>query len=713
MESKLRTHAKGSVTVFAALSFMIIASLLCSLVESARVVGARAMVAMSAEMAMDRLFGNYEQELLEKYGVLLFDGADAGDRIDTEYLIRKLKEGINDNLGTDMGLIPMKGHDFYGVIVDEVNINQIITAPDAYGLIWRKMVNDYAVVNYPAELLETVMGIEDIQSESEVVSQAVEYLDKCNESSTEIYSEYLKLIEHLDGVKTQESGINFENIKLSNNYVKRLRLEGGTEITKESISISNDTVYGAVSDNLFDIGAFLKIFLDKYSDVLGGKSLDYETVVSLGGILRDYIYGLANEITICMQTIERIESDQTAYMDSVAAAAEYIGSISSISLESLEGLKEELELVKTQQEDIKKRIGDAAAMYEILESNLEIVNAAAELCVSLDFFEDAGFDYLDMLNGYKAYEKLIQALSGYRTDDMYLDYDGLACRESDSSILGCIYDYAVGGMVKMVIPKGTEVSSKSIGSMELADLYGERGDRGLYIDDVSGNLLNEALFNLYIGDYFESFADNDGQGLLDYELEYILCGKSSDKENLTSAIGYIAGIRLGCNLAYIYTDSGRKQEAYNIAFAALGFTGIMPVVKALEYVILAAWAIGETIVDLKLLLRGDKVPLIKRKEDWRLDLQQLIEGSLDVENCDSENKETQGLNYNQYLSCALLLTDSQSKAFRTMAAVEMYMIGTGVDNFRLRNYIYGLDITVTYHLGNEKRQYAERCSYTY
>ena len=713
MRMMIESRYRGSVTVFAALSFMMVASVLCSLVESARVVGARVMVAMAADMAMDRLFSNYEQELLEKYGVLLFDGADGGDELDREYLIGEIEEGISCNLGTDMGLMPVKGHDFYGVTVDAVTVDQVIAAPDACGLVWRKMVNDYAAVNYSAELLEEIMGIEDIQSENEVVSHAVEYLDKCNEASTEIYSEYLSLIEHLDGVKTKKSGINFEKIKLRNNYVKRLKVENDSEVTPESISIGNELVYEKVSDDLFDIKAFVDIFLSKYSEVLSGKSVDYKYVSDLGGILRSYINGLSNEITVCMQIIDRIRSGQAAYTDSIAAAAEYISSISTISLESLEGLKDELGAVKAQQEDIEKRLGDADAMYEILGDNLEIVNAAEKFCVSLDFFGNISFDYQEALKAYKVYEKLPEALEGYRTDGMYLDYEGLACREEDKSILGCIYDYAAGGIVKMVLPKGAEISKKSIGNMELADLYGKRGDRKLYIDDVALSALNEVLFNLYIGDNFECFTDNDGQGLLDYELEYILCGKSSDKENLTSAIGYIAGIRLGCNLVYIYTDAVRKNEAYNIAFAALGFTGIIPAVKALEYVILAAWAVGETVVDIKLLLRGDNVPLLKKKEDWRLDLQNLIEGKLDVDSRDSENGETEGFNYNQYLSCALLLTDSQNKAYRTMAAVEMYMMDVGVDNFRLRNYIYGLDITVTYHVGNKKRQYTERCSYTY
>lgn len=710
------TGCHGSVTVFAALSFMLVVSVLCSLVESARAVGARVMVMMAADMAMDRLFSDYEQELLEKYGVLLFDGADGGDIIDFEYLADELEEGINCNLGTDMGLIPVKGHDFYGVTVDKVAVNRIITAPDAYGLIWRKMVNDYAGVDYSVELLERLMGVANYKNESEAVQQAVEYLDNCYEASARIYSEYLKLIEHLDGVVTKDSGIDFEKIKLRNNYVKRLRIDSCIEISPESISINNNAVYEVVSGDLFDIKAFLNIYLSKYMDVLTGKSTDYQYVKDLGGILKDYMNGLSAEIRECMMIIDHIRSGQVAFLDSVAAAAEYINSLSSISFisfESLEGLKEELDSIRASQEEVVRRLGDADSMYGILDNNLKLVNEAAGLCVSLDFFGNISFDYQEALMAYKSYEKLPEALTGYRTDGMYLDYEGLACRESDASILGCIYDYAADGIVKLVLPEGADISGKSIGKLGLADKYGIRGNRSTYIDDALSSGINEMLFNLYIGDRFECFTDNDGQGLLDYELEYILGGKSSDKDNLVTAIGYIAGIRLGFNMAYIYTDADRKQEAYNIAFAALGFTGIIAVVKALEYVILAAWAVGETIVDLKLLLGGDKVPLIKKKEDWRLDLQNLIEGKLDVERDEFKDRETDGLNYNQYLSCALLLADSQDKAYRSMAVAEMYMMGAGVDNFRLKNYVYGMDITVTYHVGNQRRQYTEKCSYTY
>ena len=171
----------------------------------------------------------------------------------------------------------------------------------------------------------------------------------------------------------------------------------------------------------------------------------------------------------------------------------------------------------------------------------------------------------------------------------------------------------------------------------------------------------------------------------------------------------IAGLRLGCNMTYILTDVTKKQEAYNIALAALGFTGIIALVKLLEYVILTAWAVGETVVDMKLLLKGEKIPLFKKKEDWRLDLQSLIRGVLD----EGEQENKNGLDYSEYLACVMFLKSPQDKAFRSMAVVEMHMIAAGAEDFRVRNYVYGLDITVSYHIGGRRETYTEHCSYTY
>lgn len=49
-------------------------------------------------------------------------------------------------------------------------------------------------------------------------------------------------------------------------------------------------------------------------------------------------------------------------------------------------------------------------------------------------------------------------------------------------------------------------------------------------------------------------------GLLDYEQEYIVFGKSSDKDNFKAAVSSISAIRLGCNMTYILTDTQKRVK---------------------------------------------------------------------------------------------------------------------------------------------------------
>lgn len=53
--------------------------------------------------------------------------------------------------------------------------------------------------------------------------------------------------------------------------------------------------------------------------------------------------------------------------------------------------------------------------------------------------------------------------------------------------------------------------------------------------------------------------DIDESAGIDYTLEYILCGKSGDKENLEQTMLELSGIRTGMNLAYLITDKSKKN----------------------------------------------------------------------------------------------------------------------------------------------------------
>ena len=85
---------EGSVTVFSTLIMILIISLVGVLIESERHEGARVIVSDAGRLAICSMFGAYETELLDKYGILNFDGAFGTDEIDKEIIEEKLKEDM-------------------------------------------------------------------------------------------------------------------------------------------------------------------------------------------------------------------------------------------------------------------------------------------------------------------------------------------------------------------------------------------------------------------------------------------------------------------------------------------------------------------------------------------------------------------------------------------------------------------------------------------
>ena len=168
---------------------------------------------------------------------------------------------------------------------------------------------------------------------------------------------------------------------------------------------------------------------------------------------------------------------------------------------------------------------------------------------------------------------------------------------------------------------------------------------------------------------------------LQYQLEYLLEGHNSDIENLRGVCNTLVLMREVANLLYLMTDSLKVAEADALALtitSALLAPYLQPVVK---YTLLAAWAYAESVVDVKHLLSGDKVPIIKSKKDWNLSL----EGMLDYEKFSgSDGKNEKGLDYTAYLRVLLAIEKEDKVVNRAMDLVEMYMrLKEGNHYFRL------------------------------
>ncbi len=102
------------------------------------------------------------------------------------------------------------------------------------------------------------------------------------------------------------------------------------------------------------------------------------------------------------------------------------------------------------------------------------------------------------------------------------------------------------------------------------------------------------------------------------EMEYILYGKDTVESNLNCAKATIFGIRFALNSIYALTSSNTRTPALTAATAIAGWTGFgVPIVQT---VILLAWALAESMMDLKYLCEGKAVALYKSNKTWVLDI---------------------------------------------------------------------------------------------
>ena len=82
-------------------------------------------------------------------------------------------------------------------------------------------------------------------------------------------------------------------------------------------------------------------------------------------------------------------------------------------------------------------------------------------------------------------------------------------------------------------------------------------------------------------------------------------------DNLSGVAARLVAFREGLNLVHILSDAGKRQEARNLALTIVGGTGILPLVISGGIFIMAVWALGEALLDVRYLLEGKRVPVFK------------------------------------------------------------------------------------------------------
>lgn len=192
---------------------------------------------------------------------------------------------------------------------------------------------------------------------------------------------------------------------------------------------------------------------------------------------------------------------------------------------------------------------------------------------------------------------------------------------------------------------------------------------------------------LYATKYFHFLTDTTKKDGIKYEMEYLIAGKDSEKENLGTVFWKMIALRFVTNAACVYQDPAKEKEAALLAASILGVTGFPPAVAVAKNLLLLALAYGESVIDVRNLAEGNKVPAVKTTSNWQLSF-----SGLATLNC-KRKPVKEGMSYEDYLFLLLAAQkDKRQKYFRMMNLMEEN-IRKKVPDFKLDQCISSYKIT--------------------
>lgn len=145
----------------------------------------------------------------------------------------------------------------------------------------------------------------------------------------------------------------------------------------------------------------------------------------------------------------------------------------------------------------------------------------------------------------------------------------------------------------------------------LSDMQVEQWDSKVLADELYLMEYTMENFGSYIYSANESSA-------LEYEIEYLIAGNSSDVENLKTMANRMLCLRFLVNYMYLSQNAEWEAASSGIAAALTGILGFPQAKKAVQILLTAAVTFGESILDVHALFAGEKVPIIKDASTWNL-----------------------------------------------------------------------------------------------
>ena len=230
----------------------------------------------------------------------------------------------------------------------------------------------------------------------------------------------------------------------------------------------------------------------------------------------------------------------------------------------------------------------------------------------------------------------------------------------------------------------------------------------MWNDEMLENQKKKGELIVYTMDKLGSYVSHQGE-TIPYGLEYLVSGKSNQKDAFASVVGRLFTIRALINFLYVEKDPVLLSQSLETATALAATLMAEAFIPVIQHGILLVLAMEEACVDVTALLQGRRVPTFKDQGSFQMKYAQICTAGKALfrskaqnypkaENATRLTDMGSGLAYTQYLWLMLLMNSWEDLYQRTLDVIQFDLRQQFNQTFSIDKCICSTKIEIIYSI---------------
>lgn len=393
---------------------------------------------------------------------------------------------------------------------------------------------------------------------------------------------------------------------------------------------------------------------------------------------------LSNKYDSVSQKIEKLQSDFNK-KEGKKVLKEYRELMASIEIKSkdVDSAISKIEVYERKKEQFLKKNSYTSDAKDYMDTNLEILEKVRDEIKRDKELNVLKIKKLDSGNISKVKKSISNMGKVISEMESLITLESTEEDRDNYSIFENLKDFIDSGVLSQVLENPENVSKNTLSGSNLPSTLKDKKNNSL-----SKEIKNKCVNALYAGLKFGNYNNPEKNTVLKYELEYIISGKDSDKENLASVVEKIVLAKTGINMAYLITDKEKMEQVSAIAASVAIVTGLPFLEPVAKGVLISAWSMAEAVNDMKILLSGGKVALTKSKGGWRTSIGNITNGG--------KKEDSKGLSYKEYCQILIAVQNTGDSLYRIMDLIQINIQKRYNSEFLMSKSLTGFKLKATY-----------------